>query len=475
MQKIKFILIPAFLAAIFVMSCQKEVFDEAEVTNQTIAKQNNNSFLNIPYSDSITLSKFNTDAEIVNYNLARKIALLELDASGFRQELEWEGYTLSKMPVSIYGFDSKPKYYEFIVKDAEGYEVGTVNIEARKSSGHVLNELRKEVKDYDALFSKSGDGMQLLADWSGNTYVGIIGKSGEEPSIVVEPLTGKPVEGLQELSDEEILAEMFLVLEQEDTELTIMQDTITEAKLKNQLLEEEKIAISIQKDSLQAQMEKEHQQRDMYWKAMNEYADSIMSIPDEEIVEKSSKFLGRWFRRIFSSRNTSKYEISKYANNLRYNESVIGDWCGPYALGWLYHTKRGVDKYDNFLSYASTIGPAVGVPIVGLAGRAVGRPMYPREMWLATLFVTGWDVYASPYYSLGKYHAYEYIRETNNPAIIYQFPDHYVTAYGCYRAGNIFYSDYWFAINDNGAHVKDKSTPYYKCAKFTVMFIKTRD
>lgn len=133
------------------MSCQKEVFDEAEVTNQTIAKQNNNSFLNIPYSDSITLSKFNTDAEIVNYNLARKIALLELDASGFRQELEWEGYTLSKMPVSIYGFDSKPKYYEFIVKDAEGYEVGTVNIEARRKSGAIVNKLSKDIRDYNSM------------------------------------------------------------------------------------------------------------------------------------------------------------------------------------------------------------------------------------------------------------------------------------------------------------------------------------
>lgn len=87
---------------------------EAEGTNQSIKKSNYISSC-IPYSDSTTLSAFSKDNNIVNYELVRKITLLELDATGFRDEMNWYGYTLSKMPVTIYGFDSKPKYWDLSV------------------------------------------------------------------------------------------------------------------------------------------------------------------------------------------------------------------------------------------------------------------------------------------------------------------------------------------------------------------------
>lgn len=472
-SKINLIVFVFFVSTIF-MSCKEQIFDEPEVTNISIVKKPENNLLNIPYTDSTTLSKFSNHRDILNYNLARKLALLELDATGFRKDLKWDGYQLSKMPVTIYGFDSKPKYYEFIVKDAENYEVGTVTVEARRKTSGVLFELRKDIRDYSSLFAKSGSGTKLIADWSGNLYMGVVGKAGDEVTTVVNTKNGEQVEGMKELSDEEVLEQMIAVLEDDEKGLEQMSDTLPNDEAKNKLNEIQKVSAVEQEDTLRANLEKEHAERDQYWAAMEEYADSIMLVSDSVIVEKSSKFLGRWFRRLFSSRNTSKYEMARYANNLGYRQND-DSWCGPFALGWIYHTKRGKDKYNNFLSYASTIGPAIGGPIVGLGSRLIGRPMYPREMWLATYFVTDWDIYVYPCYSVGKYHAYEYIRTKDEPVLIYQFPDHYVTAYGCYRQGNFWHSDFWFAIEDSGAHVSDKSKPYYQRARFSVLFIKAID
>lgn len=469
MQKIKFILIPAFLAAIFVMSCQKEVFDEAEVTNQTIAKQNNNSFLNIPYSDSITLSKFNTDAEIVNYNLARKIALLELDASGFRQELEWEGYTLSKMPVTIYGFDSKPKYYEFIVKDAEGYEVGTVNIEARRKSGAIVNKLSKDIRDYNSLFSKSGDGMQLMADWSGNIYMGIVGKSGEEPSTVVNTETGEQVEGMRELTDEEILDEVCDLFTTQALENNFALDSISNDSVRIDLENEIKADIEAQKDSLELEMEFEHLQRDAYWEAIDEYADSLMLISDEEIVEKSSKFLGRLWRRITGKNSNGKYAIPEYAGNLNYNR---GGWCGPWAMNWIYNTKKGGNKYSHFESWASTMGP------VGWVCRTAGaKPMFPKEMNVSMGIATKYSIWVNPWYSSGRYNAFDHIKHKKNPIVILTTSGnqmHWKVGYGTYRSGNWWWYNYYFACQDNGSLNISSSNTYMKASWF-MLFLKVYD
>lgn len=129
------------LSIIGIWSCQDDMVNEANVENQSISKLGLGINNNIPYTDSVTLSAFSKDSEVIDFKLARKIALLELDATGFREEFKWDGHKLSKQPVVIYGFDSKPKYYEYIVKDAESNNVGAVTIDAKKKIffGHKRN------------------------------------------------------------------------------------------------------------------------------------------------------------------------------------------------------------------------------------------------------------------------------------------------------------------------------------------------
>ena len=128
-MKIKLIL---FICIALLTSCETDFSPEASVIESSISKASNDNASNIPFADSTSLAAFKTDKSILNYNFARKLALIELEGSDFKSDMNWKGCGLSNKPVLIYGFDSKPKYYEFIVKDAENKSIGTVTVNARK-------------------------------------------------------------------------------------------------------------------------------------------------------------------------------------------------------------------------------------------------------------------------------------------------------------------------------------------------------
>ena len=149
-------------------------------------KYNLSVSLYTPYADSLELAVFKSDNEIVSHNLIRKLAMIELSLEGFNRDMNWEGHKLSEYPVVIYGFDSKPKFYEFMVLDAESKEVGTVRTHSRKKTGGVLNQVSKNVNDYKGLATKSGVGSKLFADYGGNLYGGFVSKYGESPEMVID-------------------------------------------------------------------------------------------------------------------------------------------------------------------------------------------------------------------------------------------------------------------------------------------------
>jgi len=111
----------------------------------------------------------------------------------------------------LYGFDNKPKYYDFVVLDAENTPVGVLTAYARKAASSVIKEVHGNVKDYRSLLTKapvSEDKASLFVDWAGNSYVGLLGKSGSQPSQAINTETGEVAAGITELEGTEIIAEM---------------------------------------------------------------------------------------------------------------------------------------------------------------------------------------------------------------------------------------------------------------------------
>jgi len=481
MQNKKFIVITAFLFSLFLPSCQKELIDEAEVKNQSIVKTNESNYLNIPYSDIKSLSKFDDDKEIINYKLARNIAMLEADGTGLLEEMKWEGHMLSKQPVVIYGFDSKPKYYEFFYKDAESKEVGSVTVFARKKASTMLQEVRGTVRNYDALYAKSSVGMKMIADWTGSMYMGIVGKSGDTPATVIDPETGESVEGIKELSDEEILVEIVDVLKNQKQDFNYSTDTISNLQLRESITKES-TSIEQQADSLKAAMQNEHDQRDAYWDVMEQYTDSIAVLTDAQITDPSSKgwFSRQWkrIRNIFKDKTKSKYELAEYKRDFtnrgaRYIPTGRSDggWCGPWAMDWIYHVKKGGSRYSHFESWASTLGP------IGWIARTAGsKPMFPIEMYISMRKATS-SIWVNPSYSTGRWNGLYHIRYKKNPIVILTTSGksmHWKVAYGCYRTGNVFWRNYYFACQDNGSLKIPKKNHYHRSSWF-MAFIKVYD
>lgn len=352
----------------------------------------------------------------------------------------------------------------------------------RKKSSSVIKEIRKGTRDYNALYAKSSTDMKLMSDWSGNMYMGIVGKSGETPDVVVNPNTGEQVEGMTELTDEEILDEVVEALKEQEQDFSPSLDPIKDEELKDELKSKSN-SIKQQADSLRAALEIDQMERDAYWEVMEECADSLAMLTDQEIIEQSSK---GWFKRlwrrvknIFNDKTKSKFELSEYKqdfSNRGYSyipENIHSNpWCGPWAMDWIYHVKKGGSKYHHFESYASTMGP------VGWISRAAGqKPMFPLEMNVSMGKATNYDIWVNPYYSTGRWHALHHIRYKKNPIVILTFAGrtlHWKVAYGCYRSGSIFWRNYYFACQDNGALNINPKNHYHRSSWF-MMFVKVYD
>jgi hypothetical protein len=179
-----------------------------QISNSVISKANTEQLQSIPFESEEVLGQFDSDPQIIAYNIARKLAWIELSATDLGKDMGWERNKLSKMPVVYYGFDNKPKSYDFMVLDAEEHIVGTLTAYARKSSSTIIRAVFTGIKDYSAALSKAGNEASLFIDWAGNSYAGIRGKADDLPASVVRPETGELVEGIRELDDAGIIQVM---------------------------------------------------------------------------------------------------------------------------------------------------------------------------------------------------------------------------------------------------------------------------
>ncbi|MDR3188260.1 MAG: hypothetical protein LBT94_03630, partial [Prevotellaceae bacterium] len=359
----KKIFTPAILLAIAVAAaCSKE---DVYVGETDITKVNSEQIQNIPFEDVDVLNSYSSDSKILDYKLARKLALVELVATNMDKEMGWEGNRLSPTPVVIYGFDNKPKFYDFIVLDAEEKAVGTLTAYARKSASTSIREASETVKNYNGLLSKAGGSSSLFVDWAGNSYVGLRGKAGEIPSAVTEPETGQVVEGIKELEGEQIIDELkanFLPsLLSSGSEIALSGDEVPDKEKYQALLSSlSEQSVDAWVDSLAAALLKSQNGTEAFWNFIDEILPEVEQLDDDQIIDSSGK--GLFSRiisaitRVFTGVDETKYYLYRY--NTKYDPYTNdgSTWCGPWVCGYILYVKTGQDKYNTFVPYAATIG-----------------------------------------------------------------------------------------------------------------------
>jgi hypothetical protein len=204
----------------------------------------------------------------------------------------WEGYRLSQIPVVLYGFDNKPKFYDFIVLNAESKPVGTITAYARKAASTIIKEVSPNIKDYGLLLSKAslgGNKASLFVDWTGNSYVGLLGKSDETPTSVVNVETGNVAEEIKELEGAEIIQElqkdMLPALLPQD--FSIYDNLTSEG---NQELQEEieaskTLTLNVLVDSMKTTCQQDVENTKAFWTELETEVPNITEMNDDEILD----------------------------------------------------------------------------------------------------------------------------------------------------------------------------------------------
>jgi hypothetical protein len=467
-MKTKYIL--AISLAIAAAACSKE---EVYVGETEIAKVNAEQIQNIPFEDVDVLNSYSSDTKVLDYKLARKLALVELVATNMDKEMGWEGNRLSSTPVVIYGFDNKPKFYDFIVLDAEGKTAGTLTTYARKSSSTSIREVSETVKNYTGLLSKAGGNASLFTDWAGNPYVGIRGKAGETPSGIVEPETNQPVEGIKELEGEQIIDELktSVLPNLLSSEVDLTADAGPDKEKYQELLKSlDEQSVDAWVDSLAAALQQSQNSAEAFWNFIAGILPEVEQLDDDEIIDSSGKGLFSRLvsavRRVFSGVDETKYYLSRYNRAYTPSTSSGNIWCGPWACGYILYIKTWQDKYNAFESYASTVGE-LGVGNYVL--RLLGRPMTPAEMAWSMPIVSGGKIWIDPDLRFVDYAAYDQIRYNNKPALRLCSSGnglHWKVAYGAFQTGNYLWRTYYYLQRDNNREIRNKvvdptSSSYY--------------
>ncbi|MGE9615978.1 MAG: hypothetical protein ACQPRJ_00070 [Solitalea-like symbiont of Acarus siro] len=158
-----FILIST-ISILIVSSCKKEPYmqqgQESDNTKQAPEKEKTEAIEQvetIPYASEEELKslKLSQDTDIIDYEIARKLVVLELSTTNIAENLNWYGATLSKKPIIIYDLNGKPRNYDFIVIK-EKKAIGTVRTEARKElTTSVLKSVYPKLIEYSLPTNRS--------------------------------------------------------------------------------------------------------------------------------------------------------------------------------------------------------------------------------------------------------------------------------------------------------------------------------
>ncbi len=301
--------------------------DNLGISDSSITVKSSTLTSNIPFADDNTLSEISKTKSNVSYQIARKLAVVEMETS-IKQQMNWQGAKLSEKPVVIYDGKSKPKYYEFIVKNESGKEIGTVTTCIKKEADAVITHVLPYVRDYSSFTSKGDNYKMISGGYPSRILVGMLGKSGDEPSAIVDPSTSTTVSSV--------------LTEDAQGSIDAINNMSTEQKLNVGIHNADSLITAIKEnDAVKQEYAK------AYWMVMDTLASSISLTTDEEIVStiNESKGGGTW---------TSYDEyIIPSLNNTNLKNTRWSGWCGPSALAWIY---RGL--YSS--SYKGTYLPLAG-------------------------------------------------------------------------------------------------------------------
>lgn len=498
MKRLFFILTGMVLT--ITISCKKLETTSSEVTSSSITRLIGNDANGIPFADSATLSQFVSDKQIINYKVARKMALIQLGTANNRNDMNWTGYTISEKPVLVYGFDSKPKYYEFIMYDAEHKPAGTCITHAKKSAPTVVSDLITGVRNYASIAAKGGSGnIQFFAGSGNSLYVGIPAKDGGDPIGVIDPNTGNTISGGTELTDEQQIQIISQINKNQHDSLQTVLDTasnpIVQTIVQQSLDSTNPTTVDA---NLQAGLTQYHAARDTFWNAITNIQDTLLNTSDSSIAQNTKglfDWISDWFTSIFHGPQTSSQMINKYLNASHNKSSRVsvqnpsnGSWCGPSAMSWMYYVRTGDDKkYDYFLSYTGKY-PMGGISSItflwNLFSGESSKPMSPGDMFYSMGTITNWREIISPSLSLclNGGGVYQNIQYSHQPSVLLSLDGelHWSVVYGCDRTTYWYgWSDYYFYLWDNGTITgwDDKSNSgsgiykHKRIASYPVMYV----
>ncbi|MDR2070836.1 MAG: hypothetical protein LBP81_05415 [Treponema sp.] len=459
----------AGLLMFFISACSLGFDAKSEIGETTIRRLKEEKLENIPFEEAEVLKSFTADPQILDYNTVRKLALIEFLAVGMDKDMGWEGNKIKETPVVIYGFDNRPKYYDFIVLDAEENMVGTITAYARRTATTSIRAVSSGVKDYAGLLSKAGGiRASLYEDWTGASYLGILGKAGDTPESVVSAETGEAAGGIQELGDEEIaavLTEIFSTLDAfEPGIIDFPEDDPLYADVQNAIIRQ---TANLQSGgdigaSINTALTDKNEKTQAFWDAIDEILPEIENIKEEEeIIDSSSKglfsSLVSWVVHkvvtLFTGVDESRYFIDKFTGyrDMEYKGSDSEPWCGPWACGYLVWIQNGRtgNTFNSFYNCASSVGE---LSFLNFTFRFLGRPMTPAEMEWSLPIISKGKVWFGNTWLFNDSAAYDHIKNTKNPAIVLcwkgnQF--HYKVAVGTRRTGSVLSETFYFLQHDN--------------------------
>ena len=260
----------------------------------------------IPLASERELSAFEDSAEVIDWKFARTFAYYQF-RDAMAGDYGWNDATLSERPVVVYDAQSKPELYEFIVHSYDGRALGTITTYAKKESDTIVAYMLPYVREYQFLVTK-GEGFAHIENiYPRDVVVGIPGKSGEEPALVVDPLTGEEAELLQRETPEE----GYRYYQSLSAEELQEQLGVTHSELAQRY------------DAYGEYQAQRQEEIDSFWETLDNVPAEFSEQSDQQIDDQlQTSKSGARKKRVIASNN----EL-----NTRWN-----GWCVPSAVAWVY-------------------------------------------------------------------------------------------------------------------------------------------
>lgn len=302
---------------IFDTSCKKQ---DLSIGKTNFSQSQTFNVSNIPYAQDQELSLIANNQDYVHYEIARKLALIDLEMN-VKESMNWDGAKLSEKPVVIYNSKSEAKYYEFIVLNESGSGMGTLTTCAKKETDANISNVLPYVRNYANVLTK-GTGYKIISGGYPKTlYTGLIGKSGDDATVIIDPTTGNTVTNVIS-EDAQGMVDAIKNLSPEELNKLNVNDP-------NQLISQI--------------VEKDNQNKiyaEKYWNVIDSLKNQLDTMTDNQIVTAlTSKGTSTWT-------SYSEYILSNYSQNKNLGLTFWSGWCGPSALAFIY---RGLyDNYNDF-------------------------------------------------------------------------------------------------------------------------------